>query len=188
MSTRIAQRFTEVFGRERKPRPTQYPIIHLTMDTTPVARYRGRWLGLFRGKTDRFRLIDDCLVNVYVPLLQYCVQFTIPAGFLTDGVSSPQWLWPLFPPHGLAFNPAAVHGYLYEYRPHFLDRKLCDQIFLGLMLHAGVPKLQAQVMYAYVRAVGWRNWNRFRKAERARYHAENDEFLRKFYAKNPDAL
>ena len=127
-------------------------------------------------------------MTVYIPLLQYCVQFTIPAGFLTDGGSMPQGLWLLFPPHGLAFNPAAVHDYLYEYRPQFLDRKLCDQIFLGLMLHAGVPRLQAQVMYAYVRAVGWSNWNRFRKAARARYHADNDEFLRKFYAKNPDSL
>lgn len=173
MSTRIAQRFTEVFGRERKPRPTHYPDIHIAK---------------VPGKPNRFRLIDDCLVNVYVPLLQYWIQFTIPAGFLTDGVSSPQWLWPLFPPHGLAFNPAAVHDYLYENRPKFLDRELCDQIFLALLFHAGVPKLQAWIMYVYVRAFGGRNWNRFRKAERTRYHAGKDEFLRKFHEKKTNAL
>ena len=173
MSTRIAQRFTEVFGRERRPRPTQYPDIHIAK---------------VPGMSNRFRLIDDCLVNVFVPLLQYCIQFTIPTGFLTSGVSMPQGLWPLFPPHGLGFNPAAVHDYLYENPPVPFDRKLCDQILLGLLLHAGVPRLQAQVTYTYVRAVGWRNWNRFREAERARYQAENDEFLRKFYALTPNAI
>lgn len=188
MSTRIAQRFTEVFGRERKPRPTQYPSINLTKDTALVACHRGRWLGLFGGKTDRFLLLDDCQVSVFVAYAKDFVHFTIPAGFLTAGVSSPQWLWPLFPPHGLAFNPAVVHDYLYEKRPKFFDREMSDILFLSLLFQAGVPKLQAYLLYYYVRAVGWRNWNRFRKADRARYQAENEKFLKEFYRKNPNHL
>jgi hypothetical protein len=165
MTTRTAKRTMNPYGKKnRTESSTVYPTICVMKDISPVATYpKSSFFGWFLGKTDRFYTVFNCRVDL--PLrrnYEFITRLTIPAGFKTDGVSTPQMLWPLFPPHGLAFNAATVHDYLYE-TTFFEKRSTADHLFLDLMLAGGVPKLQAYIMYGYVRLAGWRNWKRFKR-------------------------
>lgn len=96
-----------------------------------------------------WQVIEDCL------LIEYNV--IIKKGFKTDLVSSTRLFWFIIPPHGLSSNPSIVHDYIW--RSSLFSRKQCDKIFLELLIKS-VPKWQAYIMYAVVRAFGWMKKNK----------------------------
>jgi len=104
-------------------------------------------------KYDWYEVIEDCL----------CSDIVITKGFTTDFASVPQAFWALIPPHGLAAMPSVVHDYIYQHRNDVLSRREADTIWLQLMKQASVPRWQRYTMYAYVRLLGWRNWQRFKR-------------------------
>ena len=83
-------------------------------------------------------------------------KYVVPAGFTTDFVSSPRWLWWIVPPLSRASRAAVVHDYLYGKR--LGTRKAADVVFLRLLERCFVPKWKRYAMYAAVRAFGWMSW------------------------------
>ncbi len=79
-------------------------------------------------------------------------QGTVQPGFKSDFASTPRALWAIFPPMGKYSIAALVHDNLYRYNKY--ERKLCDQIFLALMIELGVAKWSRQSMYRAVRMFG----------------------------------
>lgn len=79
---------------------------------------------------------------------------TVPAGFRTDFASVPQFLWSIFPPHGIYSRACVIHDFLY--RMTRCSRFLADAIFREAMHQLGVSQWKRVAMYYAVRAFGWR--------------------------------
>ena len=75
-----------------------------------------------------------------------------PAGFITDGASSPWWARFPFDPWGRHGAPAVIHDYLRQTGD--LPRWLTDWAFLGLLRAAGVPGWRAVATFLAVQL--WR--------------------------------
>lgn len=109
------------------------------------------------SKPDRFEVAQDVQVEIFG------TYFTIPAGYKTDFASVPQFLWGIFPPHGLAAIPSLIHDYMYDNQlfaqelGHENARRLADTYFFIHMTQTGVPKWQRLLYYWAVRlfAKGW---------------------------------
>lgn len=111
------------------------------------------------SKPDRFEVAQDVDVEIFGR------NFTIPAGYKTDFASVPQFLWGIFPPHGLAAIPSLIHDYMYDNRI-FADelgdenaRRLADVLFLNNMRDCGVPRWQAYIYYHGVRIFAKSWWD-----------------------------
>lgn len=94
----------------------------------------------------------------------------IPKGFKHDGASVPRLAWTLsgLTPDGLLRAAALVHDYFYRKVGWMVlenvqtkkmtvlkvDRKSADDIFLKLMLAAGVSRYRANVAHRFVRMFG----------------------------------
>lgn len=91
--------------------------------------------------------------------------FECPAGFTTDLASVPRI--PLFYllTGGTATKPAVAHDRLYNTQE--VDREIADTIFLELCVAVEVPAWRRNLMYAAVRAFGWRYWNKRKKEGKA---------------------
>lgn len=83
-------------------------------------------------KSDQFQLIEDIEFDVL-----YYGKITVPKGYITDFASSPQLLWPLFPPIGKFNRATVIHDFLYENRilnfqlSNKQARLIADVIFLN---------------------------------------------------------
>lgn len=86
--------------------------------------------------------------------------YVIPAGTITDGVSSPRPLWPLVAPFGYPWLAAVLHDFLYV--ESVVPKRECDDLFLEAMLSLGVTRITAYSLYASVRWLGWRSFRRDR--------------------------
>lgn len=101
--------------------------------------------------------------------------YAIPVGFLTDGGSVPRPFWVLYPPFGEDDEPAFVlHDLLYHYAEQFpgddqghVSRGRADALLKEAARALEYRRSGAAVIWAAVRAGGWRTWNRYRKAARA---------------------
>jgi len=76
----------------------------------------------------------------------------VAVGFITDFASTPRFLWGIFPPMGKYSIAALVHDDLY--RENKFARKVCDAIFLALMVFLGVGKWSRNTMHRAVRMFG----------------------------------
>lgn len=89
---------------------------------------------------------------------------TVPAGFKWNTVSVPRIFLPLIPKWGLYSSAALVHDYIYAKRGNInkntYTRKIADDIFYRIMREDGVGKHKAFIMWLFVRATGWKVWNR----------------------------
>lgn len=84
---------------------------------------------------------------------------TIPAGYMTDGATLPQWLWWFLPPWG---DPATRAAILHDYLCGMLDkgtpikgaetREACDRQFRLALLAVNVPAWRAWLCWSAVRA------------------------------------
>jgi hypothetical protein len=76
----------------------------------------------------------------------------VPAGFITDYASIPQFLWSLFPNVGKYTSAAVIHDFLYY--SHERTRKEADDIFKEGMIVLGVEEWKANLFYSAVRTFG----------------------------------
>ena len=111
------------------------------------------------SKPDRFEVAQDVDVEIFGR------NFTIPAGYKTDFASVPQFLWGIFPPHGLAAIPSLIHDYMYDNRVFADDlgdenaRRLADVFFLNNMTDCGVPRWQRMIYFYAVRLFAKSWWD-----------------------------
>lgn len=111
------------------------------------------------SKPDRFEVAQDVQVEIFG------TYFTIPAGYKTDFASVPQFLWGIFPPHGLAAIPSLIHDYMYDNRVFADDlgdenaRRLADVFFLNNMTDCGVPRWQRLIYFYGVRVFAKSWWD-----------------------------
>jgi hypothetical protein len=92
----------------------------------------------------------------------------VPAGFITDFATIPQFLWGIFPPTGRYTKAAVIHDYLTANKgriPHATaddntityrcyTKKQVDKIFLEAMKVLGVNIVTRRVIWAAVSAFG----------------------------------
>ena len=92
-------------------------------------------------------------------ILQHEVQYTtisgiviyVPAGSITDGASTPRFLWRAAPPMtGKHRNAAFVHDWLYRKSRPKMSKEDADKIFLEIMEMDGVGKALRILMYKSV--------------------------------------
>ena len=95
----------------------------------------------------------------------------IPAGFVTDGASTPFGIRNLLPKDGTYTPAACIHDALYRYKgilpfgwfsglPKEYNRKCCDEIFAEAMNVLSVPVWKINTMFWALRFFGWASWNR----------------------------
>ncbi len=89
---------------------------------------------------------------------------TIPAGFVHDGASVPQFLWGItgIRPDGLIRAAALVHDYIYRYAgwEGLYTRKEADVLFRHIIREAGLGWWTAARAYRAVRLFGWIPWRK----------------------------
>ena len=94
----------------------------------------------------------------------------IPAGFVTDFASVPRLPLVFLLAGDTAHEAAVVHDYLYRRAPLIgtpprpITRAEADAVFLEAMQATGIPAWRRRLMYAAVRAGGWRPWGQYRQA------------------------
>lgn len=118
------------------------------------------------SKTDQFITTED--FQYWHPLVGRRV---VPAGFVTDGLSVPQVLWPLMPPHGIGFAAAVAHDDCYINQVGVLPggsffheaRRMADCAFYENLLLLGMPRWEAQLAYFMVSRFGAKAWRRYQK-------------------------
>jgi hypothetical protein len=114
-----------------------------------------------------YRLVSHYTVIVHDGIGKE-ISIQVPAGYLTDLASIPQWVWSIFglAHDGLYRGAAVVHDWLYGRKVqeqnyselpegYILTRKECDDIFKELIDASGESKWKEQAMYKAVRAFGW---------------------------------
>lgn len=86
----------------------------------------------------------------------------IPAGFVSDGVTAPRFLWWIFPPWGHPSTRAAMlHDYLLlRYKtnkphPKFILRSLIDNVFYESLRACGVNIFLSYLMWISVRYMSY---------------------------------
>ena len=98
--------------------------------------------------------------------------FTVPAGFESDGASVPRLFWRLvFPPTDTrALRAAVIHDYIYRMQPEGWDRRMADDLFFRLLVEDGVPAWRARLAWIGVRVGGGKAWEeaRFERFAEAR--------------------
>jgi hypothetical protein len=101
------------------------------------------------------------------------VKIDVPRGFEYDGASVPRIAWSIsgLRPDGLIRAPALVHDWLYTkhefkditllgYEKTACSRKEADDLFLQIMLEAGMKKYRAKIAYWAVRWFGAMAWKK----------------------------
>ena len=89
-------------------------------------------------------------------------EFTVPAGFESDGASVPRLFWRLvFPPTDPVALPAAViHDWLYREQPEGGTRSRADDLFRRLLVADGIPRWRAWLAWLGVRIGGGAAWEK----------------------------
>lgn len=89
-------------------------------------------------------------------------RITVPAGTLTNGASSPRFVWTFVSRDDCGEAPTLVHDYLYQVGgitpARTYSRLEADQLFLTMMLGCGVPEWRAEAAYHAVRLRGAPHW------------------------------
>lgn len=125
-------------------------------DTMPRITFRGA----FRGEN-----LGDRNWRLLAPIT--CVRdgvdwFTIPAGFVTDLLSTPRFTWVLFDPEDPEFiHSAAGHDFLYDSKCLIdITRTEADMMLREAGRAAGADALRCWLIWLGVRAAGWLFWRR----------------------------
>lgn len=101
-----------------------------------------------------------------------CEDIIVPAGFITDGESSPRWLPIINSLFGdLADQPAVIHDWLYYIGTY--GQEVSDRIILeALQTIPDIPNWREKGIYYGLRGIGFLAWNEHRKAG----HTAQDDF------------
>ena len=80
---------------------------------------------------------------------------TVPAGFITNGVSSPRIFWSICPPLAGPFGePAVVHDYMYSKEGAKYSRAYADEVLVSFGYQNGANIVECSLVYAAVRLFG----------------------------------
>lgn len=113
----------------------------------------------FLSKKTRYAKLNEDLIYECEPLgsNRFVV---IPAGFESDGITSPKFLWSVYPPWGHAASRAAMlHDYgIFRWKsndphPNIPRRWDIDKEFYYALVACGVNKLSAYLMWCGVRII-----------------------------------
>jgi hypothetical protein len=100
------------------------------------------------------RITDDAYVNRVV---------IVPAGFVTNGVSSPRIFWSVCPPLAGPFGEAAVvHDYMYSCEGGKYPRVYADEVLVAFGYQNGASFVECGMVYLAVRLFGS---SRFKKGD-----------------------
>jgi hypothetical protein len=80
------------------------------------------------------------------------ITISVPAGFVTDFASVPQFLWAALPPHGQYMLPAVVHDYLYW--EQMCSKAQADNLLAIAMKEQHVDGWKQKVVYKAVNERG----------------------------------
>lgn len=100
---------------------------------------------------------------------------TAEIGFECDKSSIPWLAQCVIPKEGKWNRCGVIHDWLYKNGGFWdvngvfikLTQKECDLIYLGLMESRGVSKWNRNTQYRILRMLGWRQWNKYRKLDKA---------------------
>lgn len=83
--------------------------------------------------------------------------FVVPAGFESDGMSVPRWLWWMWSPlkHPDLLEPSVVHDWLYSSK--VVSRRQAD-IWYKNELESRGYSVGSLVVFGALRAFGWSHW------------------------------
>jgi hypothetical protein len=89
-------------------------------------------------------------------------RIVVPAGFESDGASTPQTIWNLFPPFGPYWLAAILHDWLYRrtQRP----KAECDSLLKEAMRSLGVDLVTRDTIYEGVHLCGQSSFDEDRRA------------------------
>ena len=113
-----------------------------------------------KEKKTEWKLLKDWVVEYDGTI------YTVPAGFITDGASIPEFLWPVFgtPTDIPRLYVALLHDYLYtigpveDPDPKCKLRKRADKIYRDFNIQLGEPKCRTCVEYRFIRWFGGKHW------------------------------
>lgn len=91
-------------------------------------------------------------------------EFTVPAGFVSDGASIPRIGWTLIG-HPFDYNylmEAIGHDFLYQTQT-LMTRKESDQWFYRKLHVKPWLRVRSRIIYRALRLFGWIAWNQHRK-------------------------
>lgn len=88
--------------------------------------------------------------------------YTVPAGSLTDGASTPPILWPTIPPFGKYWLAAVLHDWAYRYSA--LSKQECDWLLKEAMVSLDVDLVLCDTIYEGVHLGGWKSFRDDRAA------------------------
>lgn len=112
-----------------------------------------RDLGMHKG-TRKFQLLSDfrCFYDTHL--------ITVKKGFITDGISSPKFAWPVVGPFGSAFPAALVHDWCFSPFNKKFGWKESNWLFLKLMKEAGVSSPLRWTIYSAVVVGSYPIWHK----------------------------
>lgn len=79
----------------------------------------------------------------------------VPAGYVTDLASFPQWTLSLL--GDIAQAPSVPHDYAYS--THCIDREQADAMLYQACMATGIPRWKAAAIYLAARLFGASHWN-----------------------------
>ena len=84
----------------------------------------------------------------------------VPAGFESDGVSTPRCLWATVSPaiHPQTLRAGIAHDWIYRAHPDGWTRKEADRLFYDLCREDGLGWWRSQKAYCGLRIFGWKAW------------------------------
>jgi len=114
----------------------------------PVPRdTRAPWLS---SRSDKWRLVYDWRLHVDG------MEWTVPAGYVTDLSSVPRVAWSVFPRgYSPARRAAIFHDRAYSHWHGHVTKAWADEALRAIMIEDGAPRWVAWVFYRAVR-LNWR--------------------------------
>lgn len=93
-----------------------------------------------------------------VDLSPWGVSTTIPARFVSDGMSVPRFFWRFIGPpvDGRTMSPSIAHDWLYACQ--VLPRAQADKWYRLMLIAGGYPKRKAWLAWAAIRLFGGSHW------------------------------
>ena len=88
------------------------------------------------------------------------LNYRVPKGFESDGVSTPSFLWHVISPpvHPHTIRGGIIHDWLYRHQPKGWTREAADKLFADVIEEDGLSPIQAQLAYAGLRLFGDKAW------------------------------
>lgn len=114
-------------------------------------------INLVRGITDENIFVINEEISFISSRLN--IKIKISPGFVTDGVSSPKFLWPFIDPWSGRYLIAAIfHDLLYSTK--IMTKEHSDLIFLDIMNCCDVNKKISKLMFYAVKYFGQSYWEK----------------------------